>query len=110
VFGKPRDFEHALEMLGRLNGRIHEVWSGVWLIRGDTGRETGFNEVSRVRFRRLDGAQLRDYLTRIGPLDKAGAYAAQDDRGELIECVEGCFDNVVGLPMKSLARALARLA
>lgn len=107
IFGKPRDMEHAFEMLARLRGRVHEVWSGVWLI--GPGRETGFNEVTRVRFRDLDDAQIRAYLARIGPLDKAGAYAAQDDRGELIECFEGCFDNVIGLPMKSLAWALERL-
>ena len=107
IFGKPRDMEHAFEMLARLNGRVHEVWSGVWLV--GHGRETGFNEVTRVRFRQLDDGQLRAYLARIGPLDKAGAYAAQDDRGELIDCFEGCFDNVVGLPMKSLAWALERL-
>ena len=110
IFGKPRDLEHAVEMLRRLNGRVHEVWSGVWLVRGDTGRETGFNEVTRVRFRRLDDAQLRAYLARIGPLDKAGAYAAQDDQGELIDSVEGCFDNVVGLPMKALAWALREIS
>ncbi len=109
VFGKPRDLDHALEMLSRLNGRVHEVWSGVWLVCGDTRCETGFNEVTRVRFRRLAADQLRAYLARISPLDKAGAYAAQDDRGELIDCYEGCFDNVVGLPMKSLAWALERL-
>ena len=94
-------------MLARLNGRVHEVWSGVWL--ASPHRETGFNEVTRVRFRQLDDAQLRAYLARIGPLDKAGAYAAQDDQGDLIECYEGCFDNVIGLPMKSLAWALERL-
>lgn len=107
VFGKPRDLAHAFEMLRRLNGTTHEVWSGVWLIRWGDRREIGFNEVTRVRFRQLTDARLRAYLERIGPLDKAGAYAAQDDRGELIGSVEGCFDNVVGLPMKSLAGALA---
>jgi septum formation protein len=110
VFGKPRDLEQAFAMISHLNGRVHEVWSGVWLVRGDTRRETGFNEVSRVRFRKLDQKELRAYLGRIGPLDKAGAYAAQDDAGELIEAVEGCFDNVVGLPMKSLAWALRQMA
>jgi septum formation protein len=110
IFGKPRDMDHAVEMLTRLNGRVHEVWSGVWLVHGGTRRETGFNEVTRVRFRQLDDDQLRAYLARIGPLDKAGAYAAQDDRGELIETFEGCFDNVVGLPMRSLAWALERLS
>jgi septum formation protein len=109
VFGKPRDMEHALAMINRLNGRIHEVWSGVWLVAGN-GRETGFNEVTRVRFRELDEAQLRAYLARIGPLDKAGAYAAQDDQGELIDTYEGCFENVIGLPMKSLRWALEQIA
>ena len=108
IFGKPRDMEHALDMLRQLNGRAHEVWSGVWLVRGR--RETGFNELTRVRFRTLAEPQLRAYLDRIGPLDKAGAYAAQDDRGDIIECFEGCFDNVVGLPMKSLAWALRKFA
>ena len=108
VFGKPRDMDEAFAMVSRLSGRVHEVWSGVWLVRGTS--ETAFNEVTRVRFRPLDAAQLRAYLARIAPLDKAGAYAAQDDRGELIESVEGCFDNVVGLPMKALARTLAKFA
>lgn len=109
IFGKPRDLDHAAEMIRRLRGRTHEVWSGVWLVRGDTGQETGFNEVTRVRFRELDDAAIRAYHARIAPLDKAGAYAAQDDRGDLIEFYEGCFDNVIGLPMKSLAWALGRM-
>ena len=108
VFGKPRDMDEALAMVSRMAGKVHEVWSGAWLVRGT--HETGFTEVTRVRFRSLDESQLRAYLARIGPLDKAGAYAAQDDRGELIEHVEGCFDNVVGLPMKALARALQKFA
>ncbi len=109
IFGKPRDLDHAVEMIRRLRGRTHEVWSGVWLVHGETRRETGFNEVTRVRFRDLDDNAIRAYHARIGPLDKAGAYAAQDDQGDLIEFHEGCFDNVIGLPMKSLAWALERL-
>jgi septum formation protein len=61
-----------------------------------------------VHFRRLNAAQLRAYLERIGPLDKAGAYAAQDDRGEIIDRVDGSFTNVIGLPMEALAEALDR--
>jgi len=106
VFGKPRDLAEALAMLRRLSGRVHEVWSSGWLVRNT--EQTGFSEVTRVRFRPLAEPALRAYLERIDPLDKAGAYAAQDDRGELIEHVEGCVDNVVGLPMKALARALRR--
>ena len=106
IFGKPRDMDEAFAMLRELNGRAHEVFSGVCIARTATGEERTFAEVTRVHFRQLSNAQLRAYLARIGPLDKAGAYAAQDDRGELIERVEGSFTNVIGLPMESLAEAM----
>lgn len=107
VFGKPTDLEAALDMVQRLTGRTHEVFSGVWLIHAATGRERGFIEISRVLFHQRTEARLRAYHARIGPLDKAGAYAAQDDRGELIARVEGSYTNVIGLPMEALATALA---
>lgn len=107
VFGKPANMEAAHAMLSRLNGRTHEVFSGVWLAQVAAGKERGFIEITRVHFRTLSDAQLRAYLARIGPLDKAGAYAAQDDRGEIIERVEGSFTNVIGLPMEELERELA---
>jgi septum formation protein len=106
VFGKPADMDAAFAMLRRLNGRTHEVFSGVWLAQLGAGKERGFIAVTRVHFRTLTDAMLRAYLARIGPLDKAGAYAAQDDRGEMIERVEGSFTNVVGLPMEELEREL----
>jgi septum formation protein len=106
IFGKPPDLEAAFAMAKRLNGRAHEVYSGVWLRHAATNRERGFVEITRVHFHRLSDARLRAYLARIGPLDKAGAYAAQDDRGEFIARVEGSFTNVVGLPMEALAEAL----
>ena len=110
IFGKPRDMDEALAMLRELNGRAHEVFSGVCLARVATGEEHTFAEVTRVHFRKLSNAQLRAYLARIGPLDKAGAYAAQDDRGDIIDHVEGSFTNVIGLPMESLAEALRSFA
>ena len=106
IFGKPRDMEEAFAMASELNGRTHEVFSGVCLVRAATGEERTFAEVTRVHFRKLNDAQLRAYLARIGPLDKAGAYAAQDDRGDIIDRVEGSFTNVIGLPMESLAEAM----
>ena len=60
----------------------------------------------RVRFRRRTLPEMLSYLARIGPLDKAGAYAAQDDGGEMIRSVEGSFTNVIGLPMERLADEL----
>jgi septum formation protein len=106
VLGKPANMKAALAMVKRLNGRTHDVYSGVWLRHAGSRRECGFIDVTRVHFRTLSDAQLRAYLDRIGPLDKAGAYAAQEDRGELIESIEGSFSNVVGLPMEALAEAL----
>jgi septum formation protein len=110
IFGKPSDSEAAFTMAKRLNGRAHEVYSGVWLRHAAAHRERGFVEITRVRFHRLTDAQILAYQARIGPLDKAGAYAAQDDRGEFIARVEGSFTNVVGLPMEALAEALKDFA
>ena len=110
IFGKPADMKAAFAMASRLNGQTHEVYSGVWLRHETAKKERGFVEITRVEFRRLSDSQLRGYLARIGPLDKAGAYAAQDDRGELIAHVEGSFSNVVGLPMEALAERLKEFA
>jgi septum formation protein len=100
IFGKPRDLDHAFAMLSRLAGRIHEVITGVCVVCRAQRARVEFSETTRVRFRALDAGAIRDYLARIEPLDKAGAYAAQDDGGRIIECVEGSFSNVVGLPME----------
>ena len=110
IFGKPRDFSEALQMARTLNGQTHEVFSGVALLQLDRHLERTFVEVTRVHFHRLEDIQLRAYLERIGPLDKAGAYAAQDDQGELIARVEGSFSNVIGLPMEALGAALRTFA
>ena len=108
VLGKPADMNDAFAMLSRLNGRTHEVYSGVWLVRGE--EERGFVVVTRVHFHHRTDAELRSYLARIGPLDKAGAYAAQDDNGEMIARVEGSYSNVIGLPMEALAESLRKFS
>jgi septum formation protein len=110
IFGKPADMAEAQTMLAELNGRQHEVFSGVWLSCRERGRQRGLVEITRVRFHQLTPQQRLAYLRRIGPLDKAGAYAAQDDGGELIESFEGSFSNVIGLPMESFARLFDELA
>ncbi len=107
ILGKPRDLAHASEMLGRLGGRVHEVLTGVCLIRGGSAARCSFVESTRVSFRSLDAAAIADYLAEIDPLDKAGSYAAQEDRGRLIERIEGSMENVIGLPV---ARVLAAIS
>jgi len=110
ILGKPSDMDEAFAMLCRLNGRIHEVHSAVWVTRQSTDTNRALVEVSRVKFRSLDESELRRYLARIHPLDKAGAYAAQDESPEsIVECIEGSRTNVIGLPMEALARMLEAL-
>jgi septum formation protein len=104
VLGKPADMDAAFAMLRRLNGRTHEVYSGVWI--AGQGKESGFLEVTGVRFHQRTDAELNRYLARIHPLDKAGAYAAQEDHGEMIAAFDGSFSNVIGLPMEHLREAL----
>jgi septum formation protein len=107
IFGKPRDLAHAVEMLSRLSGHVHEVITGVCLVEWGRRAMVKFHETTRVRFRDLTAEEIQSYLASIDPLDKAGAYAAQEDEGRIIECVEGSFSNVVGLPLERTLEALA---
>ena len=107
VLGKPADRAEAVAMLERLSGRAHEVCTSVSIRHLVSGKSTGFSVISRVRFRRLSSAEIERYLSRINPLDKAGAYAAQGSGSEIIERIDGSFTNVVGLPMEKTVPALA---
>ena len=87
--GKPRDLVEARAMLETLSGRIHEVLTGVCLIHRAGEKMCRFVESTRVKFRPRDEINFEAYLQSIHPLDKAGAYAAQEDEGLLIERLEG---------------------
>jgi len=106
ILGKPRDRSHAAEMLGRLSGRVHEVLTGVCLVRGGSKNVCLFVESTCVSFRSLDEAMINSYLAEIDPLDKAGSYAAQEDQGRLIERIEGSLENVIGLPVARVMEVL----
>ncbi len=108
IIGKPADLNEAAQMLRGLNGRTHEVCSSVAIYQQTSGRSAVFHDVSRVRFRRLSEAAIKNYLAKVGPLDKAGAYAAQGSGAEIIAKIEGSFTNVVGLPMEKTVAALAK--
>ncbi len=109
IFGKPRDFAEAEAMLCALGGREHRVVTAVCLVRKCVSQEVTFCETSYVTLRNLSEPQRRVYLQRIQPLDKAGAYAAQDDRGELIASLRGSVSNVIGLPLEALRLHLAQI-
>lgn len=105
-YGKPLDFSEATQMLTDLSGRTHQVVTGVALGRAGEGLQQ-FAEVSMVTFHALAQDEIVAYLKTIHPLDKAGAYAAQDDNGRIIAQVEGSLSNVIGLPMEKLGAFLA---
>jgi septum formation protein len=107
ILGKPKDKNEAVAMLLRLSGRAHEVCTSVFICLLAEAKSTSFHDISRVRFRRLSRDGIDNYLTRVNPLDKAGAYAAQGFGSEIIEKIDGSFTNVVGLPMEKTIAALA---
>lgn len=100
ILGKPSDLEEAAAMLRWLSGRTHEVITGLVWVCGRDIRET----VARtwVTFRKLDELTIADYLSRVNVLDKAGAYALQEEGELVIERVEGSRSNVIGLPMEKV--------
>src|SRR5262249_46269577 len=89
VLGKPSDRQDAIQMLRRLNGRTHQVCSAVFICHLALGRSKSFAEISTVRFRRLSEAAIYRYIEKVNPLDKAGAYAAQESGREIIDQVTG---------------------
>jgi septum formation protein len=76
------------------------------LLRGGAVSRCSFVESTRVSFRALDETIIANYLAEIDPLDKAGAYAAQEDQGRLIEGIEGSLENVIGLPVARVLEAI----
>jgi septum formation protein len=109
IFGKPRSSDDARHMLEKLSGRTHAVVTGVALIRlPDAGRIT-FVESTLIQFNILSPEEITRYLATGEPHDKAGAYAIQGRAGRYIPRIEGCYFNVVGLPLARLQHALTDL-
>ena len=110
ALGKPGDLDQARTMLTRLAGRVHEVATGVHLVRLEPHLQIEFHETTRVRFRAFDVEVIEAYLEQVHVLDKAGAYALQEHGEVLVESVEGSRSNVVGLPLERTLAALRRFA
>lgn len=100
LLGKPKDAAEAEEMLRMLSGRTHTVCTGFTILEKPGGRHVSDADETTVQFRALDDDEIREYVRTGTPLDKAGAYGIQDDRGAVfVERIEGCFYNVVGFPL-----------
>jgi septum formation protein len=109
IFGKPRSSDDARHMLEKLSGRTHAVVTGVALIRIPDAKRLTFVESTLVHFATLSAEEISRYLSTGEPHDKAGAYGIQGRAGRYIPRIEGCYFNVVGLPLARLQQALTAL-
>lgn len=108
ILGKPRDSEQAVEILSLLSGRWHSVYTGVALIDAETGRQIKDYEESKVKFKYLSAREIKNYINTGEPFDKAGAYGIQGKGSLLVEKIEGCYYNIVGLPLFKLNSMLLK--
>ena len=108
VLGKPSGYDDALCMIKKLQGKWHTVITGVALLAPD-GRVLVEAEKTYVKFRPLDESEIVSYLDSGESFDKAGAYAIQGHGTLLVESIDGCYFNVVGLPLQRLSRMFADL-
>jgi septum formation protein len=108
VINKPCDLEEAVAMLKKLSGRTHRVITGVVILSGQ--HEISFADVTEVEFHELTESQIRFYVEKYSPLDKAGAYAIQEWIGVVgIKSIKGDFYNVMGLPVSRVLQSLREL-
>jgi septum formation protein len=109
VLGKPHSPQAARKMLAKLAGRTHRVVTSIAAIRLPDHAQAIATESTQVRFARLSADEIAEYARSREPLDKAGAYAIQGIAGRFIERIDGCYFNVVGLPLARLYRMLIEL-
>lgn len=108
LMGKPADRAEATTMLEALSGNWHTVYGGVCMIWRGYGLDFDFAEMTRVRFRHLTGSEIRCYVETGEPMDKAGAYGIQGYGCGIVDRIEGCYFNVMGLPVARLLGEISR--
>ncbi|MEJ2542825.1 MAG: Maf family protein [Calditrichaceae bacterium] len=108
IMGKPEDEKDAMEMLKKLSGKTHEVMTAFGLICSMQNKSYFETVTTKVKFRSLTFFDISAYVSTGEPMDKAGAYAIQGKGSILIECIDGCYFNVVGFPISRFFIALQR--
>jgi len=109
TLGKPENEADAVRMLALLSGRTHTVHTGFALLECPSGRLVKGVESTLVTFRELPAEEIQGYVRGGSPMDKAGAYGIQDDYGAVfVTRIEGCYYNVVGLPLARVYQELRR--
>lgn len=107
IIGKPKDEQEAFKILSKLSGRTHCVYTGFALHNTKTQKRIVDYEKTKVTFRKLGKLEILDYIKTGSPMDKAGAYGIQDDFGAVfVSKINGCYYNVVGLPVQKLYKQL----
>lgn len=106
ILGKPKNQEEAYEMLKNLSGREHEVYSGVAVVNTKNSNIITDYVCTKVWFSCLTDEDIMTYISTGEPFDKAGAYGIQGKAGVFVESIQGCYYNVVGLPLNKLKKML----
>jgi septum formation protein len=106
VLGKPSSKDDACDMLRRLSGRSHTVYTGLAVLHLPGGEVKQGFERSDVTFRKLNDKEIISYVETGEPMDKAGAYALQGIGSAIVEKISGCYTNIIGFPMPLLVRLL----
>ncbi len=107
VIGKPKNQKDASGILSKLSGRTHSVYTGFVVKNLDNKKCVTDYEKTEVTFKKLSPKEIRDYIKTGSPMDKAGAYGIQDDFGAVfVKRIDGCYYNVVGLPLAKIYKSL----
>lgn len=106
ILGKPVTDSDTRDMLNLLANRWHAVTTAYAMVKHDQQFEYGSQQTTRVHFRALSTAEIEYYINTGSPFDKAGAYGIQDYSAIFVDAIDGCFYNVVGLPLSHLVDAL----
>lgn len=109
ILGKPSDVREARAMLRLLNGKTHQVLTGVSIVSMHDKRELNRVESTRVHFLKLSKKEIEDYIHTGEPFDKAGGYGIQGIAGRFIDRIDGCYFNVMGLPISLVWTMLRQL-
>ena len=110
IIGKPVNKKDAERILKQLSGKTHAVYTGFSIFNSKKNKMISGHEKTLVTFRKLEQKEIRKYIATGSPMDKAGAYGIQDDYGAVfVEKINGCYNNVVGLPLTKFYKALIRI-
>ena len=109
ILGKPKDYNEAFNMLKKLSGQTHTVYTGVSILSINQNLNINFSEKTNVTFYEISDNQIDWYITNNNPYDKAGSYGIQDGSQLFVKSINGNYENVIGLPISKIYRYFIEL-